>query len=67
MNELKIFRQTSNEPYDRHTYEIVLKSKKRLKFSHYEQVQEYWFQHCGIPDYLDFIVVKDKKLKKGFV
>lgn len=71
MSDFKIFQQTSNEPYDRHTYEIVLKSKKRLKFEYYEEAQEYWFEHWEIPDYLDILEVKDKKKKdkksnKGF-
>ena len=66
MTELKIFKQTSDEPYDRHTYEIFLKSGKRVKFKWFEDVREYWFSHSQIPDYLDFVEVKDKKGKKGF-
>lgn len=66
MSDLKVFQQTSDEPYHRHTYEIVLKSKKRLKFEYYEQAQQYWFENCQIPDYLDVLEVKDKKCNKGF-
>lgn len=66
MNDLTTFSQTSTEPYDRHTYEVVLKSGKKVKFDYYEQVQEYWFLHNQLPDYLDTIIVKDRKKKKGF-
>lgn len=66
MTDLKIFAETSSEPYDRHTYEVVLKTGKRLKFEYYEQVQEYWFHYSEMPDYLDTVIVKDKKKSKGF-
>lgn len=66
MTDLQVFQQTSNEPYDRHTYEVCLKSGKRVKFDWYDDAREYWFIHNQIPDYLDVIVVKDRKLKKGF-
>ena len=66
MTELQIFQQTSNEPYTRHTYEVVLKNGKRVKFQYFDEAREYWFYHSELPDYLDFIEVKDKKPKKGF-
>lgn len=66
MTELKTFALTSYEPYDRHSYEVVLKNKKRVKFAYYDEAQKYWFCNAQIPDYLDFIEVKDKKQKKGF-
>ena len=66
MTDLKIFKQTSDKSYDRHTYEIFLKSGKKVKFKWYDDAREYWFTHSQIPNYLDFIVVKDKKGNKGF-
>lgn len=66
MTELKIFKQTSDESYDRHTYEIHLKNGKRVKFKWYDDARQYWFLHTQIPDYLDLIEVKDKKGRKGF-
>lgn len=66
MTDLKIFQQTSDKSYDRHSYEIVLTNKKRVKFDWYDDAREYWFIHYQIPDYLDYVVVKDRKVKKGF-
>lgn len=66
MSDLQVFQQTSDEPYDRHTYEVVLTNQKRVKFKWFDEAREFWFLHSQIPDYLDFIEVKDKKNKKGF-
>jgi hypothetical protein len=62
------FSCTSDDPYDRHNYEVVLKSNKKVLFDNWLDTQQYWFTHCQIPDFLDFIIVKDKqKVKsKGF-
>lgn len=62
------FSYTSDAPYDRHNYEVVLKSNKKVLFDNWLDTQQYWFTHCQIPDFLDFIIVKDKqKVKsKGF-
>lgn len=64
----QIFKCTSNVPYDRHDYEIVLKSGKIQFFDNWEDTWMYWYQNCQIPDFLDIIIVKDKqKVKsKGF-
>lgn len=62
---MKVFEQTSAEPYNRHTYEIVLKSGKKISFSFWEQVQEFWFLNSQMPDYLDTVIVKDKKNLKS--
>ncbi len=63
-----IFKQTSDEPYDRHDYEINLTSGKKVKFDNWEDTWMYWYQNHQIPDFLNYIVVKDKqKVKtKGF-
>lgn len=62
------FTCTSDAPYDRHDYEIVLKNNKKIFFDNWTDTQAYWFNHVQIPDFLDFIIVKDKqKVKnKGF-
>lgn len=67
MSEFKIFQQTSDKSYDRHSYEIVLKNRKKVKFEYYDEAREYWFHHSSMLNYLDYIEVKDKKNKKGFV
>ena len=59
------FKCTSDAPYDRHHYEIVLKSGKKVFFDNWEETQGYWFVNSQIPDFLDLITVLDKK-KKGF-
>lgn len=64
----QLFTCTSDAPYDRHDYEVVLKSKKKVFFDNWEDTQVYWYQNSQIPDFLDVIIVKDKqKVKsKGF-
>jgi hypothetical protein len=63
-----IFKQTSDELYDRHDYEVYLKSEKKVFFDNWEDTLNYWWMNCQVPDFLDYIVVKDKqKIKsKGF-
>jgi hypothetical protein len=61
---MEVFQQTCDKPYDRHTYEIVLKNGKTTSFKYWDEVQLYWYQNCQIPDFLDVIIVKDKKNKK---
>ncbi len=60
----QLFTCTSGDPYDRHTYEVVLKNGKNKIFDHWEDAQRYWFEHSRIPDFLDLIIVKDKKKSK---
>lgn len=59
-----IFTCTSNEPYDRHDYEIALKTGKKVFFDNWADAQGYWFVHSQIPDYLDVIIAKDKSKPK---
>jgi len=62
------FKVTSDAPYDRHDYEIVLKNNKKVFFDNWEDTLRYWWTNSQIPDYLDVIIVKDKKKvkSKGF-
>ena len=62
------FKVTSDAPYDRHDYEVVLKNNKKVFFDNWEDTQEYWWANCQMPDFLDVIIVKDKKKvkSKGF-
>lgn len=62
---MEYFRQTCDKLYDHHTYELHLKSGKKLSFNFWEEVQEYWFLHSQMPDYLDKVIVKDKKKRKS--
>lgn len=63
-----IFKQTSDQLYDRHDYEVYLKSEKKVLFDNWEDTFRYWWENRQVPDFLDYIVVKDKqKVKsKGF-
>lgn len=62
------FKVTSEAPYDRHDYEVVLKNNKKIFFDNWEDAQVYWYQNSQVPDFLDVIIVKDKKKvkSKGF-
>jgi len=64
----KTFKVTSDAPYDRHDYEVVLKNNKKVFFDNWEDTQQYWWANCQMPDFLDVIIVKDKKKvkSKGF-
>ena len=62
------FSCTSDAPYDRHDYEILLKNNKKVFFDNWEDTWVYWYQNYQNPDFLDVIIVKDKKKvkSKGF-
>jgi hypothetical protein len=60
----QLFTCTSDGLYDRHTYEVVLKSGKNRFFDHWEDAQRYWFEHSQVPDFLDLIIVNDKNKTK---
>lgn len=60
----QLFTCTSDAPYDRHTYEIVLKNGKNKIFEHWEDAQRYWFENSRMPNFLDLIIVNDKKVSK---
>jgi hypothetical protein len=64
----RTFKVTSDAPYDRHDYEVVLKNNKKVFFNNWEDTQQYWWANCQMPDFLDVIIVKDKKKvkSKGF-
>jgi hypothetical protein len=59
------FTCTSDAPYDRHNYELDLKSGKKVFFENWGDAQGYWFVHAQIPDFLDLINVIDKKKSKS--
>lgn len=61
--ELKTFKQTSDEPYIRHHYKLVLTDGREVIFDNYEDVQVTWFQTAG--QFLSHIEVLDIK-QKGF-
>jgi hypothetical protein len=63
--QMKIFKQTSNEPYLRHDYKVVFENGREVIFDNYEDVQVTWFQNGG--NFLSHIEVLDRKQEaKGF-
>ena len=40
----RYFKQTSDEPYDRHTYELILPTGRSLVFQDYEHLRAVWFE-----------------------
>ena len=57
------FQQTSDEPYDRHDYKIVLKNGKSITFDDYEIVNAFWWNNNQMRN-LDHIEVLDKPKPK---
>ena len=61
------FNQTSDAPYDRHHYKIVCQNKSFVVES-WDEVQEWWWNHCNIINFDAVIEVLDipKPKSKGF-
>jgi len=63
--QMKIFQQTSNEPYLRHDYKVVFEDGKTVVFDNYEDAQLLWWNRSG--NFLSHIEVLDRKQEaKGF-
>jgi hypothetical protein len=63
--EVKVFKQTSDDPYIRHHYKLVYDDGREVVFDNYEDAQVTWFQHAG--KFLSHIEVLDIKEKsRGF-
>ena len=58
------FGQTSNEPYDRHHYKIVHKDHSFVVTS-WDEVQEWWWNHCNMINFDAMIEVLDKPKPKA--
>ena len=63
----KFFRQTSNEPYDRHHYKIVCQNKSFVVES-WDEVQEWWWNNCNSLNFdaVVHVLDKPKSKPKGF-
>jgi hypothetical protein len=66
----EFFRQTSDEPYDRHIYRFIDSNNNSIIVESYEQVHEKWFNTPSMLksriEVLDKITNKKKKSKGGF-
>jgi hypothetical protein len=62
----EIFKQTSDEPYDRHNYKLVYSNGQEVFFEHYIDVQAAWWNTPS--DFVSHIEVLDipQKKSKGF-
>ena len=58
----KFFKQTSNEPYDRHHYKIVCQNKSFVVES-YDEVQEWWWNNNHLPKFDAVVHVLDNQEK----
>ena len=64
-----MFKQISNEPYNRHHYKIVSSRYTTFILESWDEVQEWWWNHCRTYKFDAVIEVLDKpkqKKSKGF-
>lgn len=57
------FTETSDELYDRHTYNIISKSGETIKVDNWMEVREIWWNK---KQFLSHVEVLDVKKSKGF-
>ena len=66
----RYFKQSSDKPYDRHQYQIVINKDQSIIFDDYDQLRAYWFEYarnwngCKV-NVLD-VKQKNKKSTGGF-
>ena len=60
---LTTFESTSNKPYDRHEYHLVLKDGRTFVYDDYELLRSAWFQNSAMKQ-LSHVNVID--VSKGF-
>ena len=60
----RYFSQTSDAPYDRHHYKIVCQNKSFVVES-WDEVQEWWWNHCHMISFDAVIEVLDKPTQKS--
>ena len=58
------FKQTSNEPYDRHDYKVIKSTGECVVVESWEEAQSIWWN--SPPHFLSHVEVLDKKEAKGF-
>jgi hypothetical protein len=66
-DDSRFFEQTSDKSYDRHHYKIVSKHYATFIVESWDEVQEWWWNHCNMINFDARIEVLDKPKKtKGF-
>ena len=63
-NDPQYFQQTSDKSYDRHNYKIVYKDRS-IEVESWDEVQEWWWNHCNTFKFDAVIEVLDKPKKKS--
>ena len=63
LNDPTYFTNTSDDPYDRHTYRVRLINNKSIVLDDYELVRNLWFQYEK--QFLETVEVLDKKAKSS--
>ena len=63
LNDPTYFTNTSDGPYDRHTYRVRLTNNKSIVLDDYELVRGLWFQYEK--QFLKTVEVLDKKAKSS--
>ena len=70
MNMVTTFKQTSDEPYDRHHYRLVYKTKQSIICESWEELRYEWWNTPAVNrshvDVLDIQNIKSKKSNGGF-
>ena len=67
-NDPRYFSQTSDKLYDRHHYKIVSKNYATLIVKSWDEVQEWWWNHCHMINFdaVVHVIDKPKSKPKGF-
>ena len=69
-NDPRYFSATSDELYDRHNYKIVSSRYATFIVESWDEVQEWWWNHCNTFNFDAVVQVIDKpkvkKKAKGF-
>ena len=63
---MKTFKQTSDEPYDRHEYKIRFDNGKTITFPDYGSMQEFWWSKIAGMKRNAVVEVLDINKSKGF-
>ena len=67
-NDPRYFSQTSDKLYDRHHYKIVSKNYATFIVKSWDEVQEWWWNHCHMINFdaVVHVIDKPKSKPKGF-
>ena len=67
-NDPRYFSATSDELYDRHNYKIVSSRYATFIVESWDEVQEWWWNHCHTFNFdaVVHVVDKPRKKSKGF-